>query len=93
MTTLTLQHRVVRQSGLVATPMDGETVMMSIENGEYYGLAGAGSRTWDLLAEPQTLDALCRTLAAEHEVDAATCEAETLRFVGDLLALGLVRTC
>ncbi|MBK1714516.1 lasso peptide biosynthesis PqqD family chaperone [Rubrivivax gelatinosus] len=93
MSTLTLQHRVVRQPGLVATPMDGETVMMSIDNGEYYGLAGAGSRTWELLAEPQTLDQLCATLTAEHEVDPATCQAETLRFVGELLALGLVKTC
>lgn len=93
MSTLSLQHRVVRQPGLVATEMDGETVMMSVDNGEYYGLSGAGSRTWELLAEPQTLGQICSTLAAEHEVDAATCEAETLRFVDELIALGLVKTC
>ena len=29
---------------IVASDIDGETVMMSIENGEYYGLDDIGSR-------------------------------------------------
>lgn len=80
----------VRNPDLVATDMDGETVMMSIERGEYFGLGGVGSRVWELLAQPTSLAQLADAIGAEYEVDASTCLADLQRFVADLLANGLV---
>jgi len=86
---LTLETKVTRNPRLIAADMDGDTVMMSIESGEYFGLGGVGTRIWELLAKPHTLAQLVQTICTEYEVDAATCEGDVRRFVGDLLDNGL----
>jgi hypothetical protein len=70
--------------------MDGDTVMMSVERGEYFGLGGVGSRAWALLAEPTCVDAMAQTICSEFEVDLATATADLQKFVQDLLDHGLV---
>ena len=80
-----------RSPDLIATDMDGETVMMSIERGEYFGLGSLGGRVWELLAQPMTLDQLTDAVCAEFDVDATTCLADLPRFLDDLLANGIVK--
>lgn len=80
-----------RDPDLIATDMDGDTVMMSIERGEYYGIGGVGSRCWELLAEPMSIDALVKTICTEFEVDEATCQEDMQAFVDELLRLCLVQ--
>jgi Coenzyme PQQ synthesis protein D (PqqD) len=80
----------VRNPDLVTADMDGDTVMMSVERGEYFGLGGVGARVWDLLAQPTPLSELVRQICAEYAVDASTCEADLKRFLGELMAQGLV---
>ena len=43
---------VSRNPNLVAANVDGDLVMMSVEQGEYFGITGVGSRVWELLATP-----------------------------------------
>jgi hypothetical protein len=86
---LTLDTTLARNPRLIAADMDGDTVMMNIESGEYFGLGGVGTRVWELLAAPHTLAQLVQTICTEYEVDATTCEADVRRFLGDLLKNGL----
>lgn len=79
-----------RNPDLIATDMDGETVMMSISRGTYFGLGGIGGRIWVLLAEPLSLAQLVQTVCDEYEVDEATCHADVEQFVNELLTHGLV---
>ncbi len=81
---------VIRNPDLIATEMDGDTVMMSIERGEYFGLGGVGSRAWELLAQPTCVDAIAQTICNEFEVDLPTATADMQKFVQDLLDHGLV---
>lgn len=80
-----------RNPDLIWTDMDGETVMMSIERGEYLGLGGAGSRIWELLAEPVTPAEICARVTAEFEVDPDTCTADVVSFLGELLENDVIR--
>ena len=48
-TELNLDSIIKRNPEMVSSDMDGETVMMSMENGEYYGLDPIGSRIWELI--------------------------------------------
>ena len=91
MQTLELDSCIVRDPDLVATEMDGELVMMSIERGEYFGLNRVGSRIWELLQSPMRVHELCDRLEQEFEIDAARCREEGLAFVGEVLEQGLVR--
>jgi hypothetical protein len=52
MSVLNLDSTVVHHPDIVAADMDGETVMMSIEAGEYFGLNDVGTFLWEFMAEP-----------------------------------------
>lgn len=81
----------MRDPDIIATDMDGETVMMSIEQGQYFGLSGVGPFLWDLLAEPMSLDDICTRVLQDYEVDEATCRTDISAFVGELLDKGVLR--
>lgn len=91
MTPLSLETPLQRHPDLIAVDMDGDTVMMSIERGDYFGICGAvGPRVWDLLENPVTLADIVATLCAEYRVDAATCEADMRLFLQQLRELDLI---
>jgi hypothetical protein len=67
-----------------------ELLMMSVEQGRYFNLNSVGTRIWELLAVPMSVDGLVTALADEYDVDPATARAEVVRFVGELRARGLL---
>lgn len=87
---LTINSLVQRNPKLIANQMDGEIVMMSIDNGEYYGLDETGSRIWELLESPVSVQKLLDTLLEEFEVDQEECKNDTLEFLNDLLDKNLL---
>jgi len=74
-----------RKPGLLFNEIDGEVVMLSIENGEYYGMDKVGSRIWNLLEEPMSFSALVEKLMEEYEVEKEQCKEEALIYLDDLL--------
>jgi len=73
-----------RKSDLLFNEIDGEIVMLSIENGEYYGMDKVGSRIWELLRQPCTLKSLVANLMKEYEVSEQQCNIDTLVFINKL---------
>lgn len=69
---------------IVASDIDGETVMMSVENGAYYGLDDIGSRIWKLIEKPINVSDLIDTLLEKFDVDRETCEKDVLTFLNEL---------
>lgn len=88
---LSLSTKIMRDPDIIATDMDGETVMMSIEQGQYYGLSGIGPFLWGLLVDPRSIEQLCAQVLRKFDVDEATCQADIMSFVGDLLDKGVLR--
>lgn len=81
---------VAQATGLVAVDMDGEKVMLNIEKGKYYGLDGIGSRIWELIEKPHTIQEMVSALLKEYDVEEKTCQDEVLAFLNKLYAQGLV---
>ncbi|MDD5711442.1 MAG: lasso peptide biosynthesis PqqD family chaperone [Smithellaceae bacterium] len=81
---------VVRAEGIVATAMDGQWVMMSVENGRYYSLDPVGSRIWDLIKSPLTVNELVATLLTEYEVEEEQCRTNVTIFLNEMIKKGLV---
>ena len=73
-----------RRRDLVASEIDGETVMMSIENSKYYGIDAIGSRIWQLLAQPHSANSICEIMRREYEVPEADCLRDVLAFMNRL---------
>ena len=82
----------VRRPELHAVEMDGELVMMGQEQGEYFGLRDVAASIWQHLAEPRTVEELCRLVASEYAVTPEACRADVAAFLDQLVGKGLAAT-
>ncbi len=73
-----------RKQDMLFNEIDGEVVMLSIENSEYYGMDKVGSRIWELLENPLSFKALTAKLLEEYDVTEEQCNADTLAFLKKL---------
>lgn len=90
--TLSMATRVVASEQQVACEVADEVVLLSMQNGQYYGLNPVGASIWRMIQQPRTLDEVRDALLAEYDdVSAETCANETLAFVTTMLGLGLIQ--
>jgi len=82
---------VVQATDVVAAEMDGETVMMRIKSGMYYGLDNVGSRIWELIETPRQVSQVIDRLMEEYDVERAKCQANTLDLLNQLYEEGLIK--
>lgn len=85
-----LNQSIQRNPEMISSNMDGETVMMSIENGEYYGLNNIGTRIWELLEKKISLSDLIAQLTREFDVKTNECEKDTTTFLNQLIDKKLI---
>lgn len=90
MKTVHKNTRIKRKNDVISSQIDGEAVMMSLENGEYYGLNETGSYIWDALEQETTIDELVTGLTAQYDVDETTCRDEVTRLIEELNTKGLI---
>jgi len=79
-----------RKADLLFNEIDGEVVMLSIENSEYYGMDKVGSRIWELLEQPLSFKELVAKLTEEYEVSEQQCADDTMAFLKKLTDKKLV---
>ncbi len=75
---------IQRKLDMLFNEIDGEVVMLSIQNSEYYGMDKVGSRIWELLEKPLSFRELVVKLIEEYEVTEQQCTADTLTFLKKL---------
>ena len=80
-----LNSVVSRNPEIVHSDMDGEVVMMSVTNGEYYGIDAIGSDIWNLLEDELSIKELCGKLCEVYDVSEDQCQQEVMGFIGQLL--------
>ena len=88
---ITLTSTVTQSEDQVSTELDGETVLMSIEQGNYYGMDKRLSRIWALIETPITASSLCDRLADEYDVEREICEKDVLHVLNDLAKENLLK--
>lgn len=81
-----------RVPNVLAADMSGETVMMSVESGQYFGLTAVGSAIWDMLESPTSLDQIVERLCATYEIAEKTCRDDAETFLSKLLSNGLAKS-
>lgn len=82
---------VARHEEPVAVEVDRTVVMMSIDQGMYFGLEGTGPRIWALLDQPRSVGSVCDALISEFDVDAEECRREVIDFLEELRRAQLIR--
>lgn len=79
---------VVREQ--VTSHLGDESVILSLNDGMYYGLNSLGTRIWGLLDRPRPVREICEMIQEGYEVGPAECEQAVLALLRDLIARGLV---
>jgi len=87
---ITLTSRVRVSDAVVSRDLEGESVLLHLTSGVYFGLDPVGTRIWHLLNEPRGLPDVLDALVDEYEVARGQCERDLLRFVGQLREKALV---
>jgi hypothetical protein len=82
--------RFQRNKDLLASNLDEDLVMLSVQTGKYYGVNSVGRRIWELLAVPMSVSQICDQLLKEYEVSRERCEQEVFSFLNELEAQGLL---
>jgi pyrroloquinoline quinone biosynthesis protein D len=79
-------------SRFVATEIDDETVVMSLDSGDFFSLTGTARAIWALLDGTRDRAALLAALSSEYGVEPAAVASEVDAFLAELTAAGLVGT-
>lgn len=68
-----------------------EAVLLSMSDGEYYGLNEVAASIWQLIQEPRTVTAVRDALLTEFDdIEPEECEKAVLSFLSEMVALDLV---
>jgi hypothetical protein len=74
----------VNPAKVVHETIDGEAILIHLENGSYYSLAGTGAEIWGLLAAGHPVDEAAAALAGRYDAEPEELEAEVRRLAGEL---------
>lgn len=81
---------------VVATPkqlsseLEGESVILHLDSGIYYGLNEVGARIWELIQQPCSLSCIKSSLLKEYQVSEADCTQALVDILKSLQRADLV---
>lgn len=81
---------VVAAEDCLSTTLDGESVILHMDAGEYYGFNEVATFIWDRIQEPRTVGELCESVTDEYDVSIERSREDTEALLNDLDAKGLV---
>jgi len=87
---LSLASVVQATTDQVSCDLGGETAILHLHSGKYFGLDPMATRIWQLLAAPRTLAEVRDILLAEYDVAADLLERDLLEFLGKLQRAKLI---
>lgn len=81
---------VVAASEQVSTRLDNETVLLELKKGTYYGLNAVGTVIWEMIQQPQSVEALYSAVLNQYNVEPETCKRDVLRLIEEMQVAGLL---
>ena len=81
---------VVVSQDQVSCDLSGESAILNLKAGVYYGLNEVGTRVWNLIQEPRRVSELKDAILQEYEVEPHRCEVDIMTLLQDLLENGLI---
>lgn len=74
-----------RNSEIIASEIDNETVMMDKDFETYFGLEAIGSEVWKLLEQPISIEQMSQQLVQRYDVSIEQCIDDLGPLMSDLL--------
>jgi len=85
-----VSEQFVVHPSVISRELSGETVLLNLESGVYYGLDAIGTRVWQLLMQGGTVAGVCETMIEEYDVAPEMLQGDVARLVGELRERGIV---
>ena len=70
---------------VLSRDLDGETVILDVAGGMYYGLTDVGTNAWELFSEGLSVDEVCKKLLETYDVEPEVLGRDINALVEDLL--------
>jgi hypothetical protein len=87
--TIALDTIVAVSDDAVFRELDGESVLLNLETGMYYGLDAVGTRAWQIAAAGGSLRDVRDRLVEEYDAEPAVIERDLLTLADALVGKGL----
>jgi hypothetical protein len=81
MPAITMQTVVSRRREAHSAEIGAEIILMSVQNGKYYGMGETGSDIWRRIEQPVRVDRLCSALSVAYAGDPATIARDVIEFL------------
>lgn len=82
---------VVVAAHQTSAEVDGESVILDLEEGIYYGLNPVGARIWSEIQEPTAVEEVTAAITAEYDVDSEQCREDVISLLQDLHENDLIK--
>jgi hypothetical protein len=86
---VTLDATIVPSEDAVFRELDGQSVLLNLATGIYFGLDAVGTHVWRLAAENGSLRWISEQLGDEYDASADTIERDLLTLAEALVSKGL----
>lgn len=82
--------RVVQSPDTLINIIEGESVLLNLDNESYYGLDAVGTRMWELLTTSETIQSAYDQLLDEYNVESEKLRHDMSNLIVRLVDQGLV---
>jgi hypothetical protein len=88
--TITGRSVVTATKDQVSSDLGGETVILNLSSGVYFGLDLVGTHIWNQIQEPRTVAELRDSILEKYDVEPERCERDLLALLEELKDDGLI---
>lgn len=86
---IAFDKRLRPAANVLVRELDGEAVLLNLDNESYYGLNEIGARMWSVVTASDSVEAACSTLMSEFDVDAQTLRQDMQTLIDQWIEHGL----
>ena len=87
---LTQSTTIVAASDQVSSELAGESVILNVKTGLYFGLNQVGASIWDKIQSPKTVEELCNAITDEYDVAPDLCMTDVQDLLREMMAADLI---
>jgi len=81
---------VVAAKDQISCDLAGESAILNVKSGVYYGLNPIGARIWNLVQEPRAVAEIQNAITDEYDVEPERAAGDLVGLLEKLLAEGLI---
>ncbi len=85
-----ISQTVVAVQDQVSCDLGGESVILALKAGVYYGMNPLGTFIWNSIQKPIKISSLKDQILKEYQVEPDQCERDLVELIKNLLANGLI---